>query len=245
MRDAIDREDAPAAEGGWLTWLADCGVPGITGVDTRALVRHIRDKGSMRGGIFPGDTPEADAHAAIEAEPSMSGRDLACEVTPAEPVVLEGDGPRVIAIDTGIKGSIIRNLQRARRAPRAAPLPHERRGPAGAQPRRRLPRQRPGRPGRARLRRRDRARARRQGAGDRHLPRPPAAVPGGRARDLQAAVRPPRREPPGQGPRDGQDRHHAPEPRLRGARPERRAAIETDEPRALGDRLRRGRAVAR
>jgi carbamoyl-phosphate synthase small subunit len=111
MRDAIDREDAPAAEGGWLTWLADCGVPAITGVDTRALVRHIRDKGAMRGGIFPGDTPDADAHAAIDAEPSMSGRDLACEVTPPEPVVLAGDGPRVIAIDTGIKGSIIRNMR--------------------------------------------------------------------------------------------------------------------------------------
>jgi carbamoyl-phosphate synthase small subunit len=111
MREAIDREDAAAAEGGWLTWLEDCGVPGITGVDTRALVRHIRDKGSMRGGIFPGDTSEAEAHAAIDAEPSMSGRDLACEVTPREPVVLEGDGPRVIAIDTGIKGSIIRNMR--------------------------------------------------------------------------------------------------------------------------------------
>jgi carbamoyl-phosphate synthase small subunit len=41
----------------------------------------------------------------------MTGRDLACEVTPAEPVILEGDGPRVIAIDTGIKGSIIRNFR--------------------------------------------------------------------------------------------------------------------------------------
>jgi carbamoyl-phosphate synthase small subunit len=111
MRDAVDREDAPAAEGGWLTWLADCGVPAITGVDTRALVRHIRDKGSMRGGIFPGSTAEANARDAIDAEPPMSGRDLACEVTPSEPVVLEGDGPRVIAIDTGIKGSIIRNMR--------------------------------------------------------------------------------------------------------------------------------------
>jgi carbamoyl-phosphate synthase small subunit len=111
MREAIDREDAAAAEGGWLTWLADCGVPGITGVDTRALVRHIRDKGSMRGGIFPGDMPEREAREAIGAEPSMAGRDLAREVTPGEPVVLEGDGPRVIAIDTGIKGSIIRNFR--------------------------------------------------------------------------------------------------------------------------------------
>src|SRR3712207_7432248 len=46
-------EDAPAAEGGWLDWLRDCGIPGITGVDTRALVRHIRSEGSMRGGLFP------------------------------------------------------------------------------------------------------------------------------------------------------------------------------------------------
>jgi carbamoyl-phosphate synthase small subunit len=111
MRSGIDREDAAAAEGGWLTWLADCGVPAITGVDTRALVRHIRDKGSMRGGIFPAEVPEPEARAAIDAEPSMSGRDLACEVTPGEPVVLEGAGPRVIAIDTGIKGSIIRNMR--------------------------------------------------------------------------------------------------------------------------------------
>src|SRR3954452_1769078 len=45
MREGVDREDAARAEGGWLTWLADCGVPALSGVDTRALVRHIRDKG--------------------------------------------------------------------------------------------------------------------------------------------------------------------------------------------------------
>jgi carbamoyl-phosphate synthase small subunit len=111
MREAIDREDAARAEGGWTTWLADCGVAAITGVDTRALVRHIRDKGSMRGGIFPAATAHADARAAIAAEPPMTGRDLACEVTPPAPVVLEGDGPRVIAIDTGVKTSIVRNLR--------------------------------------------------------------------------------------------------------------------------------------
>ena len=57
MREGIDREDAPHAEGGWLTWLADCGIPALTGVDTRALVRHIRDKGAMRGGIFGPRSP--------------------------------------------------------------------------------------------------------------------------------------------------------------------------------------------
>src|SRR5207249_11578815 len=36
MREGVDREDAPHAEGGWLTWLADCGIPAIAGIDTRA-----------------------------------------------------------------------------------------------------------------------------------------------------------------------------------------------------------------
>ena len=54
--------------------------------------------------------------------------------------------------------------------------------------------------------------------GGRHLPRPPAPLPGGRPRDLQAPLRPPRREPPGQGPRDRPDRDHLAEPRLRGRR---------------------------
>jgi carbamoyl-phosphate synthase small subunit len=111
MREGVDREDASHAEGGWLTWLTDCGVPALSGVDTRALVRHIRDKGAMRGGIFAADVTEADARERVLAEPSMSGADLACEVSPSEPVILEGDGPRVIAIDTGIKDSIVRNLR--------------------------------------------------------------------------------------------------------------------------------------
>src|ERR1700730_3200986 len=61
MRDARNGEDAPSAERGWLDWLADCGVVGITGVDTRALVRHIRDAGAMRGGVFPASSTEREA----------------------------------------------------------------------------------------------------------------------------------------------------------------------------------------
>ncbi|HWP32887.1 MAG TPA: carbamoyl-phosphate synthase domain-containing protein, partial [Solirubrobacterales bacterium] len=77
MRDAKNREDAAHAEAGWLTWLADCGIPALTGVDTRALVRHIRDKGAMRGGVFDASLPEADAAERIRSEPPMAGRDLA------------------------------------------------------------------------------------------------------------------------------------------------------------------------
>ena len=117
MREAVNSEDAPSAERGWLDWLLDCGVPGITGVDTRALVRHIREAGAMLGGVFPGTMGEDEARALIAAEPSMDGRDLAKEVTPAEVAVLEptggaAGGPRIVAIDTGIKSSIVANLRR-------------------------------------------------------------------------------------------------------------------------------------
>ncbi|HEX8052597.1 MAG TPA: glutamine-hydrolyzing carbamoyl-phosphate synthase small subunit [Thermoleophilaceae bacterium] len=113
MREGVDREDAPSAELGWLTWLADCGIPALSGIDTRALVRHIRDKGAMRGGVFPASLAESQARERVMAEPPMDGRDLACEVTPSEPIVLDPDnpGPLVVGIDTGIKGSIVRNLR--------------------------------------------------------------------------------------------------------------------------------------
>jgi carbamoyl-phosphate synthase small subunit len=111
MRDAKNREDAATAEGGWLDWLDDCGVPGITGIDTRALVRHLRDRGAMRGGIFPASVPEGEAREKVAAEPSMAGADLASTVTPPEAVRFGGDGPHVVGIDTGIKLSIVRQLR--------------------------------------------------------------------------------------------------------------------------------------
>ncbi|MGA2163464.1 MAG: glutamine-hydrolyzing carbamoyl-phosphate synthase small subunit [Solirubrobacteraceae bacterium] len=111
MREACDNEDAPSAERGWLQWLQDCGVQGITGVDTRALVRHIREQGSMRGGIFPVSIAPDEARALIEKEPPMDGQDLAAVVSPTEVSHHgDGDGPRIAVIDTGIKGSIVRNL---------------------------------------------------------------------------------------------------------------------------------------
>jgi carbamoyl-phosphate synthase small subunit len=111
MREAGNREDAPTAERGWLDWLTDCGVSGITGVDTRALVRHIRDAGAMRGGVFPGAMSEAEARGLIDAEPLMVGQDLAGEVTPSAVTRHgSGDGPRIAVIDTGIKASMVREL---------------------------------------------------------------------------------------------------------------------------------------
>ena len=114
MREGVDRDDSWRAEGGWLTWLRASGTPALSGLDTRSLVRHIRERGAMRGGVFATATP---VHAAIErvhAEPAMEGRDLAREVTPAQAITFEeapAAGPRVVALDTGIKAAIVENLR--------------------------------------------------------------------------------------------------------------------------------------
>ncbi|MBK8295004.1 MAG: glutamine-hydrolyzing carbamoyl-phosphate synthase small subunit [Solirubrobacterales bacterium] len=115
MREARNGDDAATAEGGWLDWLEANGVWAITGINTRALVRHIRDKGAMRGGIFPGTVDVAYAASQIEAEPNMAGSDFASEVSPTEPIEVapeegSGEGMHVVAIDTGIKSSIIEQL---------------------------------------------------------------------------------------------------------------------------------------
>ena len=107
MRDARNGDDAATAEGGWLDWLAANGVWAITGVNTRALVRHIRDQGAMAGGIFPDSVMPDEAKAMIAAEPGMAGSDFVKVVSPSEPIEHPGDGPHVVAIDTGIKSSIV------------------------------------------------------------------------------------------------------------------------------------------
>ncbi len=111
MREACNREDAPSAERGWLDWLSDCGVQAISGVDTRALVRHIRDAGAMRGGVFSAEVPLASARELIDAEPPMAGQDLAAVVTPKERSRHgDGEGPLIAVLDTGIKASMVREL---------------------------------------------------------------------------------------------------------------------------------------
>jgi hypothetical protein len=204
MREACNREDAPTAERGWLDWLADCGVPAISELDTRSLVQHIRRAGAMRGGLFADSTPEGRARELIAAEPEMAGQALASTVTPSEVSRHgeQGGAPHPAVLDTGVKASMVRSWWRAARVSAACSAPRKaaRRGPdavflangQATQPRFR----RSSRP----------CAAGRRQAGVGHLPRPPAAVPGGRAGDVQAAVRPPRRQPPGARPHTGRVR---------------------------------------
>jgi carbamoyl-phosphate synthase small subunit len=82
------------------------GVVGISGVDTRALTRHLREHGAMRAGIST-VTASADAlRARVLTGPRMAGSDLTAEVTTPHPYVVRPDGERrftVAAIDLGIK----------------------------------------------------------------------------------------------------------------------------------------------
>ena len=89
--------------------LADQGIVGISGVDTRALTRHLRERGAMRVGIFSGaeaEHPASDLLARVQASPPMAGANLTADVTTAEPYVVPAMGERrftVVAVDLGIK----------------------------------------------------------------------------------------------------------------------------------------------
>jgi carbamoyl-phosphate synthase small subunit len=91
MRETGNRADAKDATRGWLDWLTEHEIPAISGVDTRALVRHIRDAGAMRGGVFGAEVAESEARELIDAEPSMVGRDLASLVSPRAVVRLRSE----------------------------------------------------------------------------------------------------------------------------------------------------------
>ncbi|MBI4539728.1 MAG: glutamine-hydrolyzing carbamoyl-phosphate synthase small subunit [Gemmatimonadetes bacterium] len=87
-------------------YLTRHGVVGITEVDTRALTRHIRSAGAMRGGISGGEVAEGELMARILAHPRMEGLDLACAVSTPERYEVAAAGERryrVLAYDFGVK----------------------------------------------------------------------------------------------------------------------------------------------
>jgi len=88
-------------------WLAEQGVVALEGVDTRALVRRIRDEGVVRCAIGQADPEEL--HARALAEPPIDGRPLDRRVGTAEPYTV-GSGPRVALVDLGCKRSIPERL---------------------------------------------------------------------------------------------------------------------------------------
>lgn len=89
--------------------LREQGVVGISGIDTRALTRHLRERGAMRVGIFSGNAlpDEGTMLAEVRQAPEMKGADLSAEVATKEAYVVPAIGDKkftVAAVDLGIKG---------------------------------------------------------------------------------------------------------------------------------------------
>jgi carbamoyl-phosphate synthase small subunit len=105
--------------------LRDAGIPAIAGIDTRALARHLRANGSLRGVILePAALDERAATERARAVPRWEDQDFVAEVSPGE-VVEHGageDGPLVAIVDYGLKANIVRSLRR--RGVRVRVLPH-------------------------------------------------------------------------------------------------------------------------
>ncbi len=96
--------------------LAKYGVVGIRGIDTRALTRHLRDRGVMRGGVFSGSeadkTPE-ELVALVQSAKKMEGLSLSDVVSTPNKYVVAAEGEvfgKVAILDLGIKGSTIENM---------------------------------------------------------------------------------------------------------------------------------------
>ncbi|MDQ6650332.1 MAG: glutamine-hydrolyzing carbamoyl-phosphate synthase small subunit [Actinomycetota bacterium] len=108
VRDPARVASSWRSEGGLEAALRRAGVVGIAGVDTRALTRHLRERGAMRVGISSVDTDPAALLERVRDSPGMAGADLAREVSTMHPYVVPAVGParfRVAALDLGIKRS--------------------------------------------------------------------------------------------------------------------------------------------
>ncbi|MGE5598764.1 MAG: glutamine-hydrolyzing carbamoyl-phosphate synthase small subunit, partial [Bacteroidota bacterium] len=86
------------------------GLPGLEGIDTRALTKRLRDRGTMRGYLTDEPCSEEELVARARAVPALSGQDFISAVTAAESYVIPGGGPRVVLMDLGAKRNIIRSL---------------------------------------------------------------------------------------------------------------------------------------
>jgi carbamoyl-phosphate synthase small subunit len=94
----------------WTSWLHEHGIVALTGVDTRSLVLHLRDRGSMRAAIVGGESA-SDVLAEVRAQPAMTGRALVADVSTQDPYVAQADGDlRIAVVDYGCKRSIVRRL---------------------------------------------------------------------------------------------------------------------------------------
>lgn len=111
------------ASGGLDPYLKKHGIIGLSGIDTRALVRRIRTHGAMRGIISTVDTDDRSLVEKAKKSPGLVGRDLVCEVMPkkprgwqealdqwAPPTAASAESQHIVCLDFGMKQNILRHL---------------------------------------------------------------------------------------------------------------------------------------
>lgn len=115
VRDAVDEPSNARAEMSLAQYFERADVPAISGVDTRALTRKIRNEGAMRGMITANASRSVDSVVEeLRQSPSMTGLDLVQHVTSQKPYAFEerpaAGGLRVAVYDFGVKRDILRQL---------------------------------------------------------------------------------------------------------------------------------------
>ena len=128
VRELCRRDSNFRSEGPLDEYLKQAGIVAIEGIDTRALVRHIRTQGALKGVLSTVDLDDASLVAKAQASLGLVGRDLVREVMPSEPVEWnerlsewtllspreatngKAAGPHVVALDYGMKWNIPRHL---------------------------------------------------------------------------------------------------------------------------------------
>ncbi len=106
VREASRLHSNWRSEGGLDAYLKQNGITGIADLDTRALTRHIRSKGAMRGAIAPVGMSEEKVMEKVRAHPLMEGLDLACGISTEQPYSVPAIGEErfhVLASDFGVK----------------------------------------------------------------------------------------------------------------------------------------------
>ena len=126
IRDPSPRASNWRATGTLDDELARQGIVGIAGIDTRAVVRHLRSRGSMKAGLFSGEAlaETSEMVERVRGQEAMLGADLAGEVSTDAAYVVEPEGQQrftVAALDLGIKTNTPRNF--AQRGIRSYVLP--------------------------------------------------------------------------------------------------------------------------
>ncbi|MGH2404891.1 MAG: carbamoyl-phosphate synthase domain-containing protein, partial [bacterium] len=111
VREACPDPWHPASRTGLDGWLQGAGVPGIAGVDTRALTVKCRTRGTMKAILTTDPDEETEAlQRRLATTPPVETENLVAGVAAAATTVVHGPGPRVVLVDCGVKASIVREL---------------------------------------------------------------------------------------------------------------------------------------